>query len=137
MGLKYILSKEDNRLYNDFVDAYWSIDDINYSTKTVSFRLNCYPSREAKYKHNTNMAAPTLPVGSAEPAICYTVLYSWYTYALTEDIFPNGIPLDEDEQRTALYEYVKEFTKIPFEDVFETVGGGTVWRLIDPISLVA
>ena len=119
MGLKLTLAKENNRLYHDFVDAYWSVDGINYSTTTVNFRLHCYPSRDAKYKNLSQMPASTLPVGSASPDIYDTVLYSWETYAMITDIFPSGIPLSEDEQKTAIYEYVKTFTKLPFEDVLE------------------
>ncbi len=119
MGLKLTLSKENNRLYYDFIDAYWSVDAITYTTKTVSFTLNCYPSREAKYKHNANMGTSTLPVGSASPEVYFTILYSWETYAMITDIFPEGIPLSEDEQKTAIYEWVKTYTGLPFEDVLE------------------
>lgn len=119
MGLKLTLEKENNRLYHDFVDAYWSVDGITYSTKTVSFTLNCYPSREAKYKHNANMDTPTLPVGSASPEVFYTILYSWQTYAMITDIFPDGIPLSEDEQKTAIYNWIKSTTNLPFDDVIE------------------
>ena len=119
MGLKLTLTKENNRLYHDFVDAYWSVDGITYSTKTVSFVLNCYPSREAKYKHNGAMETSTLPIGSASPNVFFTVLYSWETYAMITDIFPDGIPLSEDEQKTAIYEWVKSYTGLGFEDVME------------------
>lgn len=122
MGLKLTLSKENNRLYYDFIDAYWSVDGINYSTKTVSFTLNCYPSREAKYKHNASMDTPTLPIGSASPEVFYTILYSWETYAMITDIFPEGIPLSEDEQKSGIYEWVKRYTGLEFEDVLEEAG---------------
>ena len=119
MGLKLTLTKENNRLYHDFVDAYWSVDGITYSTKTLNFVLNCYPSREAKYKHNGTMETSTLPIGSASPNVFFTVLYSWETYAMITDIFPDGIPLSEDEQKTAIYEWVKSYTGLGFEDVME------------------
>ena len=77
MGLQLTLAKENNRQYFDYVDAYWSVDDIGYTTQTVSFRLNCYPSREAKYKNLNQMPKPTLSIGSAFPNVYDTVLYSW------------------------------------------------------------
>ncbi len=119
MGLQLTLAKENNRQYSDYVDAYWSVDDIGYTTRTVSFRLNCYPSREAKYRNLNQMPGSTLPVGSASPEVYDTILYSWETYAMITDIFPQGIPLSEDEQKTAVYNWVKAYTKLPFEDVLE------------------
>lgn len=119
MGLQLTLEKANNRQYTDYVDAYWSVDDIAYTTQTVSFRLQCYPSREAKYKNLNQMPTSTLPIGSASPDIYDTVLYLWETYAMITDIFPNGIPLDENEQKTAIYNWVKNFTGLPFVDVLE------------------
>ena len=119
MGLQLTLTKENNRLYFDFVDAYWSVDDINYTTQTVSFRLRCYPSREAKYKHLSQMETSSLPIGSASPLIYDTALYLWETYAMITDIFPSGIPLSENEQKTAIYNWVKSYTSLPFVDVLE------------------
>ena len=119
MGLQLTLAKENNRQYFDYVDAYWSVDDIGYTTQIVSFRLNCYPSREAKYKNLNQMPTSTLPIGSASPAVYDTVLYSWETYAMITDIFPSGIPLDENEQKTAIYNWVKAYTKLSFKDVLE------------------
>lgn len=39
--------------------------------------------------------------------------------ARIKDIFPDGIPLDADKQKTAIYNWVKVYTGLPFEDVFE------------------
>ena len=36
-----------------------------------------------------------------------------------EIVFPNGIPLKESDQKDVLYKFVKEYTGLPFEDVFE------------------
>lgn len=119
MGLQLTLAKENNRLYHDFTGAYWSADDITYTTSVVRFTLHCYPSREAKYKHNNNMPASTLPIGSASPNIYFTILYSWETYVMITDIFPTGIPLSEDEQKTAIYNWIKSYTGLPFVDVLE------------------
>lgn len=119
MGLKLTLPKEDNRLYYDFVDAYWSVDDIKYTTQTVSFVLHCYPSREAKHMNNSDITEHSFQFGSASPNIRFTVLYSWETYAMVTDIFPGGIPLSENEQKTALYNWVKSYTGMPFVDVYE------------------
>lgn len=119
MGLQLTLNKENNRQYTDYVDAYWSIDDISYTTQIVRFRLRCYPSRESKYKDLHQMPTPTLPVGSASPDIYSTVLYQWETYVMITEVFKSGIPLSEDEQKTALYEWVKANVDLPFVDVFE------------------
>lgn len=119
MGLKLTLGKENNRLYHTFTDAYWAIDGLNYTTTVIRFTLNCYPSREAKYKHNSQMSESMLSIGSASPLIYFTILYSWDTYVNITDIFPSGIPLSEDEQKTAIYNWIKSYTGLPFEDVLE------------------
>ena len=119
MGLQLTLSKENSRLYTNFKDAYWSVDSISYTTTALRFKLNCYPSREAKYKHNNEMPTSTLPIGSASPLVYFTILYTWETYVTTSEIFPNGIPLSEDEQKTAIYEWIKAYTNLDFTDVLE------------------
>lgn len=119
MGFKLTLEKENNRLYHTFTDAYWSIDGLNYTTSVIRFTLNCYPSRESKYKHNSQMSESTLSIGSASPLIYFTILYSWDTYVNISTIFPTGIPLSEDEQKTAIYNWIKSYTGLPFEDVLE------------------
>lgn len=119
MGLQLTLEKSNNRQYFDYENAYWSVDDISYTTSVVKFVLNCYPNRDAKLKHLTEMPTPTLPIGSASPNVFDTILYSWETYVAITDIFPKGIPLSEDEQKTAIYKWVKEYTKLPFVDVIE------------------
>lgn len=35
------------------------------------------------------------------------------------DVFPEGIPLDVNSQRSAIYSYIKNTVDLPFEDVFE------------------
>ena len=65
MGFRMDLKKQNNHLYYDFPNAYWSIDALSFSnfidydengvktsTPTVSFSLRAYPSRESKIKEN-------------------------------------------------------------------------------------
>lgn len=120
MGLKLTLKKEDNFIYNDFVDAYWKIDNIMYDTASVSFELICYASREASKKDRSIMGSPSIPVGGSDGHSAYsTKLYNWNGVTAIFNIFPSGIPLDPNEQKTAIYNWVKTYTKLPFEDVFE------------------
>ena len=43
MGLKLTLSKENNTLCYDFLDAYWHIENIVYTTTQVGGVLKCFP----------------------------------------------------------------------------------------------
>lgn len=40
------------------------------------------------------------------------VLYNWKFMARIRDIFPEGIPLDADKQKTAIYNWVKVYVVI-------------------------
>ena len=119
MGLKLTLKKQDNALYNDFIDAYWKLTNINYTTSVVAFELKCFPTREASKMNLVPMPTPTLPIGGANMTVYETSLYIWQSYEAIKNIFPSGIPLSENEQKTALYNWIKEYTGLPFEDVFE------------------
>lgn len=119
MGLKLTLNRENNRLYTDFVDAYWVIDRITYSTQHMAFALICYPSRDAKMQNNVPMPSSTLPIGGVGVEVYGTELYRWQAQLAIIDIFPGGIPLDENTQKTAIYNWIKAYTNLPFEDVLE------------------
>lgn len=119
MGLKLTLNKENNRLYTDFLDAYWAIDGITYSTQYMAFALICYPSRGAKMQHNVPMPPSTLPIGGVGIEVYGTELYRWQTQLAITDIFPDGIPLGENKQKTTIYNWIKGYTSLPFEDVLE------------------
>lgn len=125
MGLKAPLLKNNNRIGIDFIDAYWSIDDIRYSNADgvsfLAFNLNAYPSRDAKKNHMKTITTNYL-YGAPDGIAVNSIIYSWYASFQTSEIFPNGIPLAEKEQKDALYPFVKKYCSdsIPFEDVFET-----------------
>lgn len=118
MGLSLTLSKECNALYNDFIDAYWCIENVCYSTTYIAWELNAYASRDAKYKAMQNVEN-TLPAGGALFPTYDTKLYRWNAQFAISTVFPNGIPLSEDEQLTAIYNFTKSYTGLSFEDVFE------------------
>ena len=46
-------------------------------------------------------------------------LWHWEASFKTMDVFPNGIPITESGQKDVLYQLVKAYTKMPFEDVLE------------------
>lgn len=120
MGLKLSLKKEDNYLYCDFVDAYWKINGIMYNTTSLSFELACYPTRESSKKDMEIIGSYSLPIGGSDGHSAYsTKIYKWEGITTIADVFPSGIPLSEDEQKTAIYNWVKKYTGLPFEDVFE------------------
>ena len=119
MGLSLTLAKQNNCLFTDFPDAYWVVRDVIYSTTYVSFNLICYPSREARYKDNQDMAIPELPIGSPAIRIFHPELYRWRGQFAIADIFPKGIPISPDEQMRTLYSFVKSYTGLAFNDVLE------------------
>lgn len=124
MGLKLTLPKSDNPIGIDFVDAYWAISNIEFITANggdamLRFKLYTYPSREAKYLHNTIVPDSNIQFGASESQKYSTVLHVWSELMKAEVVFPNGIPLKESDQKDVLYKFVKEYTGLPFEDVFE------------------
>lgn len=121
MGLKLTLLKEHNQLYHDFIDAYWAIEDVMYTTDQVHFKLYAYPSREAKLRNYSTLENPSIgyggPIGGGE---VYSFLYLWNVSMALTNIFPSGsIPAGRDAQYTAIYNWIKEYTGLPFEDVLE------------------
>ena len=85
----------------------------------LRFKLYTYPSREAKYLHNTLVPNSDIQFGTSESQKYSTVLHVWSELMKAEVVFPNGIPLKESDQKDVLYRFVKEYTGLPFEDVFE------------------
>lgn len=119
MGLKLTLSKNDNCIYADFIDAYWSVENIQYSTAYGYADLYCYPSREAKYKEGSAVNNLSFTFGGSIEPTFTPRLYHWgFTFNISS-VFPSGIPLSEDEQKTAIYNWVKTYTGLQFEDVLE------------------
>lgn len=119
MGLLLPLSKTKNTMYYDFDQAYWAINDLMYSETACGFTLNAYPSREAKLMNNTILDNPTIGFGSSGTNVVDSILYTWNIQVAILEIFPSGIPLNPDEQKTAIYNWIKDFTGLPFEDVLE------------------
>lgn len=118
MALQMTLAKDKNTMYFDFPNAYWVIEDLNYTTKAVVFRLNVYPNRESKLMQNHVLDNPTVGVGGAMNVVS-SRLYTWQAVTEITNIFPNGIPLSADEQKTAIYNWIKSYTGLPFIDVLE------------------
>ena len=121
MGLQLTLPKTKNQMYFDFENAYWAIDNVLFSYEIIDFSLIAYPSREAKLHDRMILVDPS--VGFGGPAGAGSVscaLYQWHvTMALTE-IFPTGqVPAGRDAQYTALYNWIKAYTGLPFTDVLE------------------
>lgn len=123
MGLKLTLPQTDNYLYKEFVDAYWSVDGIEFvpinGETHVKFNLNTYPSRDSKMKTGQEVENTGIPYGSSYRSTYTPILHQWNGMFKASLIFPNGIPLSEAEQKQALYSFVKEYTGLPFDDVFE------------------
>ncbi len=119
MGFLLPLSKTQNTLYHDFDPAYWAIDDLSYDTTSCYFRVNAYPSREAKQMDKCVLDNPSIGFGSCGNNVVSSILYTWEVQIAITDVFPTGIPLDSDVQKTMIYEWVKSYTGLPFTDVIE------------------
>ena len=123
MGLLMTLEKENNVLYHDFHDAYWAIEDLRFQNDEgdsyTLFSLRAYPSREAKLKKR-EIFNSTLSFGGAESNVYSTVLYSWDGVLKTELVFPEGIPISEQEQKDAMYPFVISYLNLgDYTPVFE------------------
>ncbi len=118
MGLQLTLEKENNQLYHTFEDAYWAVKEIRYTTEDMYAKLLCYPSRESSHRQG-KIVSSTLPVGGPYLPIVDSALYQWEFTAKIVEVFPEGIPLSENEQKTAIYEWVKVYTGLEFEDILE------------------
>ncbi len=123
MGLQLTVPKTANALYADFIDAYWRIDDIIFSNANgesyVTFELNTYPSRESANMSKKPLNDSTFSVGGATAIAYSTCIRSWQAQFKTADVFTNGIPVTEAEQKQVLYALVKSYTQLNFADVLE------------------
>lgn len=144
MGLLMKLPKEDNALYTDFDQAYWSIEDIMFANGNgeayVEFGFYAYPSRESKARNMEPLPTPSFAFGGATGIAFSTRLYQWQETVGVAQLFPDGIPLSESAQKDVLYSYVKERCGlVDYTDVLEdgqapqSVGGGSLARDILPL----
>ena len=118
MGLQLTLEKDKNQMYHTFEDVYWAVKEIRYTTEDMYAKLLCYPSRESSHVQGS-VVSSSLPVGGPYLPIVDSALYQWEFTEKISEVFPDGIPLSENEQKTAIYEWVKVYTGLPFEDVLE------------------
>lgn len=124
MGLLMNLPKQDNVLYIDFNNAYWSIDSIIFSNGSdginyCTFTFNAYGSREAKLMNLTPIEL-TLQFGGPI-GIAYTPkLHQWEGSFKSTDLFPTGIPVNESDQKDVLYMFIKSYLNLTdYTDVLE------------------
>lgn len=123
MAIKMRVPKEHNHIYYDFDDAYWKIEDINVGINSgdayVNFRFTAYPNEEASDKEHQE-TQPMLNFGGPNRYNVENRLYTWVGLFPASEIFPNGIPLTESEQRMILYDFIKVYLQLEdYEDVFE------------------
>jgi hypothetical protein len=113
MGLQFDLNKENNILYTDFYDAYWSIEDISIESYggavMVRFTFYAYPSRESKTKTINLESVTQLDFGGAMSTVSNGRLYQWDGAFTASDVFPDGIPVTTEGQLEILYPYIKEY----------------------------
>lgn len=121
MGLKLTLEAKNNPMGFTFEDAYWHIEGLKYEMGTdalfISFSLNCYPTRESSKL--TNKDVEPLSFGMPERSKFGGKLYNFSFMDYVSRIFPDGVPMDRDSQLSQIYTFIKEYTGLPFEDVFE------------------
>lgn len=121
MGLKLTLEAKNNPMGFTFEDAYWHIEGLKYEMGTdalfISFSLNCYPTRESSKL--TNKDVEPLSFGMPERSKFGGKLYNFSFMDYASRIFPDGVPMDRDSQLSQIYSFIKEYTGLPFEDVFE------------------
>lgn len=131
MGFIMKLEKQNNHLYADFDNAYWSIDNIEFSTHIVynnniksttpivSFALRAYPTRDAKIKEGNGFSS-TLSFGGANSISYQPALYEWRGIFETALIFTGDIPKSESEQKDILYAFIKSYLHLEnYIDVIE------------------
>ena len=120
MGLQMTLTKEHNKIYYDFQNAYWAITDLVHNTDSVSFLLEAFPTRDSKLKDRSPMEDTGIGQGfGTGGSMVRSSLYEWRGIFEIADIFPNGIPIGRDAQYTAVYNFIKQYTGLPFTDVLE------------------
>jgi len=120
MGLKLTLNAENNSMGHPFVDAYWVVENLKYEMKdklSIEFDLNCYPTRESSKMTGQKV----VPMEYMEPTNTKVngKLCGMHHLNFAVAIFPEGIPMERDEQLTIIYTFIKAYTGLPFEDVLE------------------
>lgn len=122
MGLKYPLTRDQNHMGVDFPEAYWKLEDIQFAKGLVAGTLKAYPSREASLREGLDLPEERwmeIPIGGPRYNHIYSELWAWnFSYPL-QDVFPKGIPLDEDVQKKTIYNHIKATTPIKFQDVLD------------------
>lgn len=120
MGLSLSLSRDQNHIGIDFPNAYWHLESIQFASGLVAGELVCYPTRDVSTRYGTTLSGmDVLPFGGPSYNHVYAALWSWHFSFPVADAFPNGIPLDEDAQKTAIYNWIKRNAGVTFRDVFE------------------
>lgn len=123
MAIQMRLGKDDNVLYTEFPTAYWVIENISFHNSNgegvMKFHFNTYPSREAKMMTNQPFSN-VFPYGGAV-GICYQpILHTFEMTIRTAEVFPNGIPITEREQKDELYSLIKAYMNLTdYEDIYE------------------
>lgn len=111
MGLQFTLPKENNAFYTDFPDAYWSVDNISMGKDgdavMVRFEFTAYPSREAKL--NQDAMVNQLAFGGPVFPHVNAALYRWVGLFQAIELFPEGMPIEESDQKDVLYAFVKSY----------------------------
>lgn len=123
MGIIMKLAKEDNILYTDFDNAYWSIEDVTFQSSEgvtyVTFSFKTYPSKAAKDKMLVPIE-PTLSYGSSTGIAYNPLLHTFDASFKAADLFPDGIPITEAGQKDILYAFVKSYLSLTnYTDVLE------------------
>lgn len=118
MGLKLTLDKTKNRMFYTFEDAYWAITEPHYTSQLIDFSLKAYPNRESKLHDLHIQENPSLNYGSGSNSVD-SELYQWHVIMDVREIFPDYIPVSKESQYTSIYNWIKEYTELPFTDVFE------------------
>lgn len=135
MGLKLTLEAKNNPMGFTFEDAYWHIEGLKYEMGTdalfISFSLNCYPTRDSSKL--TNKDVEPLSFGMPERSKYNGKLYNFSFMDYASRIFPDGVPMDRDSQLAQIYSFIKEYTGLPFEDVFEEKEEAAAEPIVEPV----
>lgn len=126
MGLLINIPKKSNRMYLDFPNAYWYLDNIRviYDTdnnQRVLYDVKAYPSRDIK-NIDGRYTAPAYSFGYPTASTVDSCLYTFTDNHVTVDIFPEGLPADKSTIKKALYIHFKQYLdslEIAYVDVLE------------------
>lgn len=117
MGLKLSITKDKNHLHYDFPEAYWKVDEFSISNGYVGGVLVAYPNKESRDNCNTDVGQ--IQIGGPVQHTVDPKIYEWVFSVGLSQVFGSSIPVDVDDQKTAIYNWIKGYTGLPFEDVFE------------------